>query len=450
MPHWQEGMLLKPQHLQSLSRYLENRDGAFFDASHPFYWGVKELKISPDEVANEVISIRSAVVSMRDGLLIRIPQQASPPARNFKKALDEAGGELNVFLAVPQRQSNVPVVGSDTTSRYQVIQSECEDENIGSNSVTVDYRSLNTRLLFSNENAQGYETIAIAKLRYSSEQGEAPELDPGFAPPCVDINSVDILKNILNDAVHLIDGKSRDLATQLVSRRVSFGEDSENLLKLHAANSNLTSLRQISSMRGVHPLTAYMHLSRLIGELSIFTEERKCPDIELYDHENPAGCLDQLLSMIRGIWSGPDTRYFETSDFRKADEGRITDLEDSWLDQELDLFLGVESPVEIEEVNKLMQANIRMGELGDMGNFKKYNVIGVARTYVKNAPPELPQTESLHYFKIERRGHFWDSVKSKRNLTLGYLGESEELILNKLKTDESNLFKLYIVLSSGR
>jgi type VI secretion system protein ImpJ len=135
MPHWQEGMLLKPQHFQSFSRYLENRDNRFIQTSHSFYWGVRELEISSDEISNEMISIRKASVYLRDGTLLRIPDEGEPPARNFKKALDESAGSLDVFLAVPRRQRSLPVVGPDTNARYRIIQNECEDENTGSNPV---------------------------------------------------------------------------------------------------------------------------------------------------------------------------------------------------------------------------------------------------------------------------------------------------------------------------
>ena len=450
MPHWQEGMLLKPQHFQSFSRYLENRDNRHIQTSHPFYWGVRELDISSDEISNEMISIRKASLYLRDGTLLLIPDEGEPPARNFKKALDESAGSLDVFLTIPRRQHSLPVVGPDTNARYRIIQNECEDENTGSNSVMLEYCAFNTKLLFGNEAAHGSEKLPIARIRYSSDQSELPEMDPGFAPPCVDVQAVPALKGLMNDAVHLLSGKSRDLAQQLVHRHVSFGTDatgdSESLLKLHVANSNLPALSQLTTMRGIHPFTVYQYWSRLVGELSIFTPERRVPDLEPYDHENPVRSLGALLDVIRGTWSGPDTRFFEKRDFTKVAEGLSVDLDEAWMDQELDLYLGVESAIAADEVNQVMQTNIRMGELSDMGNFKRFNIIGLGRTLVKSPPAVLPQKDGLHYFKIERRGNFWDTVKSKRNLTLGYLGESDDLILRKLKTPETDLFNLYVVL----
>lgn len=453
MPHWQEGMLLKPQHFQSLSRFLESLNVGFSQMFHPFYWGVRDLEISPDEIANETISIRRASVVMRDGTHVRIPDEAEPPARNFKKALDESEGELEVFLGIPRRQRSLPVVGTDASARYRIIQNECEDENTGSNSVMLEYRAFNAKLLFGDEAAHGYETLAVALIRYSSEQTDQPEMDPDFAPPCLDVQAVPALKGLISDAVHLLSGKARDLAQQLVDRRVDFGSeasgDSESLLKLHVANSNLPAIQQMAAGKGVHPYTVYMYWSRLVGELSIFRAERSVPEIQPYDHENPVRSLGELMQVLREIWSGPDTRYFEKRDFTKVTEGLSVELDEAWLDQELDLYIGVESSITPDEVNQVMQANIRMGELGDMDNFKRFNVIGIGRTLARNPPSVLPQRDSIHYFKIQRKGNFWDSVKSKRNLTLGYLGESEELILSRLKTPELDLFRLYVVLHAA-
>lgn len=444
--------MLKPQHFQSLSKFLENRESRFFYASHPFYWGVRELKISSDEIANDSISIRSGVIFMKSGLQVNIPDEADPPVRNFKDALEESEGALDVYLAIPESQRGVPVIGD--RGRYRLVQNECEDENFGSNPVMVDYRVLNAKLLFGNERTQGFETIPIARIRYSSQEGETPELDPEFTPPCLDLKASSLLNDLVNDLIHMVDGKSRDLAQQLVNRKVSFGSDtssdSESMLKLHVVNSNLPALRQIANMSGVHPYAFHQALSRLVGELSIFTDKRRAPkEMPIYEHDDPMTSLSMLVTMVREIWSGPDTRYFEVRAFTKTDEGLTADLDTSWMEQDLDLFIGVETPVDVNEVIKVMQTNIRMGDVGDMPNFKRYNVVGVARTHVKTTPPVLPQTDTLHYFKLEKKGNFWESMKSKRNLTLGYLGESEELILGKLKTSELDLFKLYVILQTG-
>ena len=450
MPHWQEGMLLKPQHFQSLSRYLENLGSGFYQYAHPYYWGIRELDISPDEVANEVISVRRAVVYLKDGSSLRIPEEGEPPARNFKKALDQGDGRLEVFLAVPRRQRSLPVVGPDTNARYRIIQQESEDENTGTNPVMLEYRAYNTKLVFGDEALHGYEALPIARIRRSSERDNAPELDPDFSPPCVDLQAMPILENRVRDVVHLLEGKSRDLAQQLISRRVSFGSegagDSENLLKLHVANANLPLLKQATMQRGFHPFTAWTLLARLLGELSIFTNERVLPDIAAYDHENPAPSLKALIEAIKAAWSGPDTRYFEKRSFTKVDEGLTVELEESWLEEGLELYLCVDSANPPEVVNQVMQTNIRMGNISDMPNFKRFNVIGVARTLLKNPPPVLPRRDTSHFFRIEPKGNFWTSVKTHRNVTLGYLGESEDLILEKLKNSEENLFTLYVIL----
>jgi predicted component of type VI protein secretion system len=109
----------------------------------------------------------------------------------------------------------------------------------------------------------------------------------------------------------------------------------------------------------------------------------------------------------------------------------------------------VESPATPDEVIGVLDKNIRLGELSEMNDLKRFNVLGLERNYMKNPPQELPSRDDLHYFKLERKGHHWDSIRQKKNLTMGYLGESEELVVTSLKAKGSaqNLFKLYVALN---
>ena len=56
---WAQGMFLTPQHFQTLEQYLEHSFHFRFAASHFANWGVTELEIDQEALANGVFRLET-------------------------------------------------------------------------------------------------------------------------------------------------------------------------------------------------------------------------------------------------------------------------------------------------------------------------------------------------------------------------------------------------------
>ncbi|HKX29742.1 MAG TPA: type VI secretion system baseplate subunit TssK, partial [Blastocatellia bacterium] len=102
---WSEGMLLSPHHFQQADNYTEDliRTRVAWLLSHE--WGLLELQLNRDAVANGSVQLISCRGVMPDGLVVDIPQtcpapEARPVGDHFPSTVDN----LAVYLAVPTSQ----------------------------------------------------------------------------------------------------------------------------------------------------------------------------------------------------------------------------------------------------------------------------------------------------------------------------------------------------------
>src|SRR5215813_10288619 len=82
---WNEGMLLTPHHFQQWDNYYEEVLNSRFSSFTPYEWGILDLQINQEAIANGLFNLTRCSAVMPDGLLIKIPQAAaSPEARHVQ------------------------------------------------------------------------------------------------------------------------------------------------------------------------------------------------------------------------------------------------------------------------------------------------------------------------------------------------------------------------------
>src|SRR3990170_5024060 len=105
---WSEGMLLSPQHLQSLERFGETLVGARVAALAPTDWGVVAMEIDPAALAAGQLRLQRFSGVMPDGLPLAFDgPEAAPPPRDVAKRFPPAARALDVWLAVPREREAV-------------------------------------------------------------------------------------------------------------------------------------------------------------------------------------------------------------------------------------------------------------------------------------------------------------------------------------------------------
>src|SRR5947209_9161846 len=165
---WAKGMFLTPQHFQTQEQFFAEAIQFRFAASQFANWGVTELEIDGEALANGLFRVNRAAGIMPDGEPFDIPEtDEMPPSRSVAGHFPPSADSIDVYLALPEkrpRARNVTIPGSGDTeaqtgppsTRYLAETRMLTDENLGDEEKPVQVARRSFRLLFGDEYRGGF------------------------------------------------------------------------------------------------------------------------------------------------------------------------------------------------------------------------------------------------------------------------------------------------------
>ncbi|QEL20039.1 type VI secretion system baseplate subunit TssK [Limnoglobus roseus] len=469
--YWHEGMFLRPHHFQASDRFWTDytRQSSRWDS--PYNWGIRRIDIDQNALKTYSFVVHSLQARMRDGAIVRVPQDCNLGEINLRNAFDQQD-LVEVLLAVPTLEVGRSNVGgtNEVDKRFRVeTDGRVPDENDGKNERPLQFRRLNLALLLTGQDTAGYETLPIARLTRSLQGETAPILDRAFIPPVLATEAWPELRSeILQPIYYKIGAKVRDLGGTVRDREINFHEtDSKARLMLeqvHMLNQAASVSRLLARTDGLHPLVAFTELSRLVGQLAIFGPDRSCPELVDYDHDDLANgffelkrILDQLLNMI-----GANQEFYQRAFSGHGLQMRVT-MDEPWLADKWLMFVGVESNLARGEVISLLtsgQMNMKIASPESVAGVDRVETVyskghrGMDFRYVADPPKVLPQTNKDTFFSIARNPDEWPLVQTSRKVAIrlnerllaGDLEGKREVCLKGVPNKQPILrFTLYVV-----
>jgi type VI secretion system protein ImpJ len=443
--HWHEGMFLRQHHFLTEHRQIVRLMQLDEKWSVHHNWGLRSITLNTDALGNFRFSVTALEARMRDGTLIEVPEAGPLPELDLKPAF-ESNRKVTVYLAVPMLKSNHPNVANDGPAegmRYFVITPELEDENLGVNPQPILTRRLNLKLLLSTQNLAGYDTVPIARIEKSERAEATPQLDANYFPPVLSCDAWhDLGVGILQSIYDRIGRKIEKLAGQAVSRGLSLNSSAPDdvmiFAQLRELNEAYAVLTNVAFLEGIHPLVAYQELSRLVGQLAVFSQTRRTPAIPRYNHDDLGGCfyrlknyLDDLLSIV------PEPDYQERPFVGHGQRMQVA-LERPWLDQSAQLYIGVRSPLDPEPcVELLRQIDMKVGSSDRIETIYRMGDLGLKFSHVPgpSLPQALPRDKGLTYFQINRelQPTEWQFVDKSLTLAIRF---NEKMIVGNIDRQE--------------
>jgi type VI secretion system protein ImpJ len=426
---WYEGMFLRPHHFQAAQRSVSHdaQRGGKWDVH--YNWGLRSINLDLDALANNRLVVSALRCRLRDGTLVSVPDDGLLTPLDLKNAF-ERQQTLTVFLGVPGLQlgkANVSGDGAVAGVRYRTATQPLEDENTGVNTQPIQVRLLNFRLLLSNEDLSGYETIPVARIRKSERAEATPELDWTYIPPVVACDAWQPLNVGILQQIYDRVGKKLDLlASQVVTRGISFDShaqgDPQLFAQLRELNEAYATLGILAFAEGVHPLAAYVELARLVGRMAIFGAARRPADLPRYDHDDLGTCfyrakqeIDALLNIVR------EPEYKERP-FIGAGLRMQVSLEPAWLESIWQMFVGVQSPLAPEECIRLITKagllDLKIGSSDRVDEIYRLGQAGLRFGHSPRPPRALPTVPGLNYFQINRESQLDEWQNVQKSLTL--------------------------------
>lgn len=424
--HWFEGMFLHPHHFQASERHAREAWRLSEDWYHSFNWGLRSIDLDRDAIANYNVVLRGCEARFKDGTKLVLPGDAAADPVDLREALSRPEGSVIVYLAVPALQSGRANVEEHPTAdgpRYSIETADFEDENDGGHEQPLQFRRTRCRFLLSTQDHTGYEVLPLARIERSTQLESPPQLDLGYVPPLIAASAWPPLWRSIQSLLHQIGARIEQMSTQLVGRGVSFESqvpgDAERVLKLWVLNGAFSFLEATAYVRGLHPLFMYQELCRLVGQLAIFFEDRRPPNLPPYNHEDLAGCFQTVIKYVQlGLDTiGPSA--FEKRYFERAGDRLQAALDPAWVAANRSLYLGVETELSDQDCQLLLDSmDMKVGSGSQVESYFRQRVKGLKLNPVARPPRALPAGAGTVYFQIERDPVFWRDVVDTHTMAI--------------------------------
>jgi len=430
---WSEGMFLTPHLFQQADDYHESLLGLRVGALSPFPWGLTELTIDREGLANGQVTVLRCGGIMPDGLAIQIPEgDAAPETRTIKPHFSPTVDRVDIYLAIPAaRPEGVNVrtaPGGGRPVRYQAEVVRVPDEAGEANEGEVPLCRKNFRLIFSGESLDDTAWIKIgAATRTASGSFE---LDEAYVAPAVTLSASGKLTAILRALLELLAAKGTALSQQ--RRHIAdFGaSDMGNFWLLHTVNSSIPLLSHFANTPGRHPEQLYAALAQLAGQLSTFALEADPRELPAYDHLDLGHTFAELERKIRFLLETViPTRYVVIPLERTRDFLHIGRIEDERLLKTAQFYLGAHAQVAAGRLIGEIPAKAKISSPDQINDLIGRAVPGVELVHEPVPPTAIPAKTGFKYFHLSAHGRSWEAIGRARALALYLPDEFPEMKL---------------------
>src|SRR5437763_15290183 len=93
----------------------------------------------------------------------------------------------------------------------------------------------------------------------------------------------------------------------------------------------------------------------------------------------------------------------------------------AWMEANWQLFVGVKSPLPVEESVRMLttgQLDMKIGSAGEVDKIFERGAAGLRFTYTATPPRALPSMQGLAYFQVNRDSSEWQNVRNSLTLAI--------------------------------
>jgi len=434
---WSEGMMLSPQHFQQWDDGQDRRLEFRLASLSPFPWGLTDLEINTEAVANGRFEVLRCAGVLPGGTVFQSPAPGRPPlARVLRQALDTSARTVDVFLALASKSDvarNVADPGQETGRplRYARHSSQVPDENTGENEREVQMAAQNLVLLFGGESLDGYDHLPIARVM---QQGDGTfSLDDTYVPPCLRLQCSTVLMRVVRrllEALHTKSTALSELRSQRTTGLLDFGSsDLGQAWLLTIVNSFIPALNHCARVPQIHPERLFESLARFAGQLTTFSPSTHPRDLPDYDHVNLSRTflglekvIQELLKLV--VPSGA----VEIPLQRETDSKFSATILDEQLLTGSQLFLAARADVPEGQLIEELPRQAKISSAERIMSLLGLALPGIALAYQPAPPPALRVKLGLQYFRLESRGDpeyrkHWEYICSARSIAIRVPGQ---------------------------
>lgn len=409
---WKDGMFLLPQHFQQAERSLEAVLRQQMLGPQPLAWGVLDLAINEQAVAEGRIELLRCRAIWPDGTPLQTPDLDAPPPA---AALPSGGTAraLDVFLTIPARRAQMPLVAATAErkdARFIERSIEVADDHDPDQVRAIDVAIKNCRLVVGSEALDGLVVLKIAEVERTAEGLWSLRRD--YVPPIPVVGAAPQLLRKVQELLGRANTRAEELTVQRRMRGDALEFNAADLLNfwlLHTLNGQLPRLRHLVTVPSVHPERLYEALLELFGGLLAFSPNAP-RDAAPYQHEAIGECFAALMGQIYqllGVIVRARYTLIPLNQTRNAWDGRV---EDRQLLEAAHFFLVATGDIPRAEFDRLPTA-CKVADSSRVESLARTANPGLALVPVPRPPSPVPVRKDAVYFQVKAEGPLWQEIR---------------------------------------
>jgi type VI secretion system protein ImpJ len=423
---WGEGLFLRPQHFQRQDRYHEDRLHQTAMALHPFAWGVKEVQIDTDALANNLLRVQTLKMICQDGELYSAPDGDDLPDAIDLSEVGAGTQSVTYHAALPALKNFGGNFSSPTSinksARYEQVNLETLDFFTAAAKAEITYLKKTVRMISDQEPRDAYIAMPIVRLRRGSGAA-AFELDPDFMPPSLSIASAPALVSRLrrlSDALHAkvnaLHGHHREPSRNVVEFRSG---DISSFWLLHTASAACAGLSHYLNHPEFHPERLHEQLLSLTGALMTFSKSFTLNDLPAYHHMNPWPGFAKLDGMIRELLDTViSSRYFSIALSEVRPSYHHAMLDSGKIDEKTSFYLAVNADMPALELVGVVPLRFKIGAPDDVDKFVLAAMPGVKVMHSPQVPTAVPVRPDTYYFLLDNKGATYERMLQAQSMSI--------------------------------
>jgi len=422
---WGEGLFLRPQHFQQQDQYHEHRLHESVKAVHPYAWGVNQLQIDRDALANNALRILELSLRFQDGELVDAPGIDALPDPVDLSQLLQSQQTVTYYAALPAFKpfggNFAPLGQTANAARFVQSNQETPDLYTQAAQAQLTYLKKSVRLISEFEPRDSYTHFPLLRLRRMATGGF--ELDPTFMPPSLSVRGAPILFlqlrrliDALQAKVSALYGHHREPSKNVIEFRSG---DMSSFWLLHTASTAYATLTHYFHNPALHPERLYEALLGVAGSLMTFSKSWSLTDLPPYQHGDPGPAFQKLNLIIRELLDTViSSKYFAIALELIKPSYYLGMLDSGKIDDKTTFYLAVAANMPAIELVDVVPLRFKIGAPDDVEKFVLSAMPGVRIQHAPQVPAAVPVRPDTVYFTIDPKGQMYERMLQAQSISI--------------------------------
>lgn len=400
---WQEGMLLRPQHLQHNDRYYHQQLNQTRLLGSDT-WGLLTFEVNTQYLKLGKLVVNQASGVLPDGSLFDLNAAMEP----LVVQVPEGSGAQGVYLALPlvsgsHLEARRPEQ-SDVLARYLSCEVEVGDSNVGADTrCRIHCARPDLRLLLGEQPSdQHFIKLKVAQVLDASGEGGV-NLDTAFIPTFIFVQEHGYVASCLKEVIGLLASRGDAIAARIRGESTTQGTQIADFLMLQVINRSELELRHCLSQTRVRPEAVFRALVSLLGELSTFTTESKRAQLDVhYQHGDQGASFRGLMAQVRTALSV----VLEQQAIKLALQPRqygvlVCPVSELKLLGTATFILAATAQCEAQELRQRLPAHLKVAPVERIRELVNLHLAGIKVKPLPVAPRQIPFHAGKTYFVLD-------------------------------------------------